>query len=96
MPEYRAYSITGDNHIDQAAIVITADDDHQAIQLALPLVNGHDVEPEPSCPCPHWDNRWRRLSLAPLAPVRTAGAFAGGALSRAVLVPVRHRGARNE
>jgi hypothetical protein len=44
MPEYRAYSITGDNHIDQAAIVITADDDDQAIQLALPLVNGHDVE----------------------------------------------------
>jgi hypothetical protein len=44
MPEYRAYSITRDNHIDQAAIVIAAADDNGAIEQALTLVNGHDVE----------------------------------------------------
>lgn len=44
MTDYRAYPITGDNHIEQPAIVVTADNDEQAIQRSLPLVNGHDVE----------------------------------------------------
>ena len=44
MPDYRAYPITRDNHIEQPAIVISADNDDEAIEQALPLVNGHDVE----------------------------------------------------
>jgi hypothetical protein len=44
MPDYRAYPITRDNHIEQAAVVITADDDKEAIEQAQQLVNGHDVE----------------------------------------------------
>jgi hypothetical protein len=42
-PEYRAYTIGDDDHI-QAFEPIVCDDDEQAIKAAQQLVNGHDIE----------------------------------------------------
>ena len=43
MPDYRAYQIKGD-HVAGVPIVITCDSDHEAIQQAKKLVDGHDIE----------------------------------------------------
>jgi hypothetical protein len=44
MREYLAYIVSEENCISAPAELITCDGDEEAIQRALPLVNGHDVE----------------------------------------------------
>jgi hypothetical protein len=43
MPEYRAYLVGSDDHIQNAVYLNCADDD-QAIILAKEFADGHDVE----------------------------------------------------
>jgi hypothetical protein len=43
MPAYRAYPLK-DNHVAGPPNIIVADSDHDAIEQAKQLVDGHDVE----------------------------------------------------
>jgi hypothetical protein len=44
MPNYRAYQLKPDGHIDGVPTIITCDDDQAAIETTKFLVNGKDVE----------------------------------------------------
>jgi hypothetical protein len=49
MPNYRAYVVTDKNHIEDAPAVISCDDDNEAIQRALPLVNATTLSSGRGC-----------------------------------------------
>jgi hypothetical protein len=44
MPDYRAYKIKPDGHIDGVPTIITCDDDQAAIEKTKSLVDGKDIE----------------------------------------------------
>jgi hypothetical protein len=44
MPNYRAYQLKPDGHIDGVPTIITCDDDQAAIKETKALVDGKDIE----------------------------------------------------
>jgi len=44
MNVYRAYFLDDDNKITKAPKVLDCDGDEQTIELAKPMVDGHDIE----------------------------------------------------
>jgi hypothetical protein len=44
MPDYRAYLLDEAGHISHPPKIIAAETDDEAVEAAMPFVNGHDVE----------------------------------------------------